>query len=354
MEDFFAVRLDPSFPVAEIEQVSEFLLAKDCLVPGYPPPNAGLLDVASMYYSQNVDEQQTVVLPDRNLVGRMAEVARIGVTDNSDPTKIAINLMAYCQCLNVLIEPSIAFHELAAARGNEAALEELAWFRLADKANPEAWIEGAIGNSMKPLALTVEPVDHQDLAFPPHRWRRNYIVALKIAELELSNLLPHERMVALLNWMRDDFLVAGPAAALAVFYLSPDSPRKGTFKNLRSSDRSLALKGIRNEAWDITQMSDFMRRLQSNDHNRFIFATADKRLGVLARSLIPHNDQEEFEEHAYRNAHEWWPAKHANKIAVKLIDVASEANNRPRRKFEADMIEKWTLEGEEKVRLHKP
>lgn len=84
-------------------------------------------------------------------------------------------------------DPSVAFHELAHSEGNEAANRELASFRAADQAQALAWVSVARGRSQALKASEpVEPTDH-DLASPLNRWQRNYVAALKIAELELSS-----------------------------------------------------------------------------------------------------------------------------------------------------------------------
>ena len=287
MEEYFILQLPPGFPQVEIQQISNFLLACACLVPGYVPPKVGLLNILAMRYSIEFEKQQTILLPDRNLVSRMARVAREGITQHDEPTKIAVNLMAYCQCLDLQIEPSISYHELASHVGNEGAAEELKWFRIANKSNPTAWVGRAVGKSKGPLDWSETKKEKVNLDRPLHRWRRNYIVALKIAELELSNRSPKERMFDLLDWMRDVFIVAGPAAIFAVFYFSPSASRQGAFKQLRSVHRDRAIDGIKNQTWDITQLSDITRRLKSKSDKRYIFASADKQLIGLARDLLP-------------------------------------------------------------------
>ena len=48
---------------------------------------------------------------------------------------------------------------------------------------------------------------------PIKRWRRNYIVAMKMGELELNEQLnPIQKVTTLLEWMRDEFTLAGPRA----------------------------------------------------------------------------------------------------------------------------------------------
>ena len=123
---FFALQMDPDFPFEDVDEIAVRLGASGALAPGYEPPEAGLLSVAAFKFTQAFDHTQTILLPDRNLVSRMAKVAREGLPANIDePTRIAVDLMAFAQAVNLDIEPSIAFHELAHRDGNAIAQEEL-------------------------------------------------------------------------------------------------------------------------------------------------------------------------------------------------------------------------------------
>lgn len=123
------------------------------------------------------------------------------------------------------MEPSVAFYELAQKQGNAIANDELAWLRQADNANAFANMEVAMGR-MERLEGLAPPtsIGGLDLAKLIRRWHRNYIVALEIGELELDGLPHLERILALLNWMQRDFIIAGPAAMLACIYFAPNSP----------------------------------------------------------------------------------------------------------------------------------
>ena len=348
MDEAVFLVLDPDFPLDDVEKIAVFLRQAVCLVPGYIPPDAGLLDVLAIDYTQNVQGFELFALPDRNLVSRMAKVAREGSSGRMDhPTRIAASLMAYCQCLNIHIEPSIAFHELASRVGNDDALAELGWFRAADQANPLAWVDLALGRSTQPVATNPEPVACYDLQLPLRRWRRNYIAALKIAELELSNRSPPERMIALLDWMMNDFLLAGPAAILAAVYFSPRAQRGGMFKRLRSLDQTKALEGVRNEAWDITHLSDFVRKAQDGEgeRRRYVFATADKRLAKIAPLLLSCDPAPELE----RTLAPWWSQADASSIARKLADCLKTMQTRPPPAFEADTVSAWIERGERSI-----
>lgn len=58
--------------------------------------------------------------------------------------------------------------------------------------------------------------------------------------------------------MYEDYLISGPAVMLAAHYLAPNSRRAGLLKFLRSRDRERAIAGVRNAAWDLVLLSDWL------------------------------------------------------------------------------------------------
>ena len=140
MSVLFAMPSD--FPFDDIVQVAAMLEDAQLLVPGYIPPDVGIYDPRHYLYESYVSRLQFVVLPDRNLASRMARVA-MGERLDED-RQLAAGLMAFAQCLDLNFEPSIAFHELAHRDGNEVASEELQWFRGADEARPQEWLDAAL------------------------------------------------------------------------------------------------------------------------------------------------------------------------------------------------------------------
>lgn len=305
------IALDPNFPVEDVREIAQRISTAGTLIPGFIPPDIGFLAFNALIYNAYIDRAATVILPDRNIVSRIARIAKEGVSHAIDrPTRAAIDVMALAQAMNFHIEPSIAFHELAYCDGNLIANEELRWFRAADHDQAHAWIDLALGRSNRIATIKLGPQTVDDLAAPIHRFRCNYAVALQVAMLELDNKKsPLARAESLLEWMISDFIVAGPAAIFAAMYLSPRASKAGMIKQLRSPDRDRAVVGIRNAAWDITHLSDFVHRSYTTNYEkkRFIFATADQALAQLAQLLfIDAECLDEFEQKLSKAIVPWW------------------------------------------------
>lgn len=318
--------LPPEFPYLQLQRIAALLARASVFVPGYIPPDVGLYDVDGFIHHAWVDKRETILLPDRNIVSRLAQIAKGEPLTGGDGAQrqAAAAVLAFAQCLDITIEPSVAFHELAPNQGNDAAHDELAWFRLADDGKLQEWVDVALGQTDRIHTIgspkSVEPLD---LAKPLIRWRRNYAVMLKIAQLELTlDLSPIERVLRLFQWMYSDFIVAGPAAIFACIYFAPlNPPRQGLLKSLRSSNRERALAGVKNAAWDITHISDFVRRINEEPEEnprRFIFTTLDEGLRTIASLVIGQHPDVPPSEGLASSLRQWWSDKDAKRIAEVL------------------------------------
>jgi hypothetical protein len=131
--------------------------------------------------------------------------------------------------------------------------------------------------------------------------------------------------------MVSDFIVAGPAAIFAAMFLSPRASRAGMLKHLKSPNRARAISGVCNAAWDITHLSDFVRRATSHDYaaKRFIFATADRVLAQLASTLfVDAEHRESFEQRLAVGMEGWW-ANDAVVVARLISNAIAIAEQRP-------------------------
>lgn len=321
MEDFdLMIAFPAGFPLRELYAVSSLLADSGICVPGYIPPEVGLYDPEGFWYGQHVDGLKTILLPDRNVASRFAQLPQGRVVSSNEQLRVAAALMAFAQCLDIEIEPSIAFHELAHQSGNLVACNELAWFRIADNASPQDLIAVALGKRDR-LTCTHLPLAAEkfDLAKPLRRWKRNYVIALKIMELRQAPMPAVERVIRILEWMRADFIFGGPAALLACVFLAPKSPpKRRLFKNQNSSDREAALAGVKNEAWDLTHLSDFIERVNANGNEgraRYLFASFDKKLRQIASLAV--NRDESLHKSLLGTLTQWW----SEPDAIRLVDA---------------------------------
>lgn len=326
----YFIRLDKDFPLNEILEIQERLNSYACVVPSYIPDSENLLDLAEINLLQKIYNLDLVFFVDRNIASRMAQIARDGRPHRQDyPATVTMNVMAFAQSVDIDIELGLAFHELAHSQGNLQALEELAWFRTADQAAARQWIDLA-QNKVERVELGEKAqVDPIDLTFPLSRWIRNYIVMLKIAELSLSGGRALQSIMTLLNWMIEDFILAGPAFLYAAKLFGPIGKKRRMLKDLRAPDRDSAIKGIQNAAWDVTYISEFGRKMhsQERDDKRYILVTADKALSEVS-SMIFHGPHETDDYPSLEQSlAKWWPQADAKKIADQYFRCVADVSH---------------------------
>jgi hypothetical protein len=113
-------------------------------------------------------------------------------------------------------------------------------------------------------------------------------VCLKIASLELNSMGAEAKMLELIRWMEEDLCFLLPGVILANRYLAPDARRSVLFKHLRSQNRGKALRGIRNQAWDLTLVYAWMNDSRGSDTTDriVILASLDRGLHSIARLVL--------------------------------------------------------------------
>ncbi|MEI9479460.1 MAG: hypothetical protein WCO26_23215 [Deltaproteobacteria bacterium] len=273
------------FPIAvdALLQIADMLRHRDVFTPGFDSAHADVYDPATYLIQKDSHDTDTRLLADRNLLTRWVNLTK--AASITEEVRVAAAVLAFCQCCGILVEPNIAFYEVAAESGNEAANYEEAVFRLVDNANPLDLAEIALGDfdSPSPSLTTPEsmpPRKHIDFTVPLRMWRRNYVLALKAAALALEGGRTENLAERLFDWMYSQYVFLAPSTVLALCYFSPNGPKKGLFKQIRSKDRERAIAGIKNATWDLTLIHQWLDMVRGQRTNNSI-----NLLGSLDRKL---------------------------------------------------------------------
>ena len=144
-------------------------------------------------------------------------------------------------------------------------------------------------------------------------------------------MAPLGRTLSLYRWLVDEFFLAGPAAFFATMYFSPNAGRRRLVKHLRSHERGRAVAGVRNAAWDMTYLSDFVRRVgRTVEEGRYyVFATADRSLARIATAMVLDADRGDGRVEYARRLSDWWPECDAATIAGELLSHVERVEGRP-------------------------
>jgi hypothetical protein len=233
---------------------------------------------------------QIYALFDRNVLSDVLHLVRPAGSqisqDCGERERIGAALMAFLQCSNIIIEPNIALYE-----NPSLAREELRLFRRADDVDAGIYTDIALRrrHSIPTTGLPerVTPIPDVDFHIAI-KGRRNLTVAtLKIAEVELSELPPVQKMERFLYWSFSEFLFLAGPLQVAVVHFSPH--RECTvLKNLRSPDRQRALRALRNAVWDLQVIYQWIAcvRRQREENRFWLLCSRDRALQHIARSVF--------------------------------------------------------------------
>jgi hypothetical protein len=313
----------------QVEAITTLLRERGVFVPTFRPGDIDIYDPITYRIEALHLNTETQLLADRNLVTRW--ISLVSEHPCTPEHRVAAAVMAFAQCANIVIEPSIALYEVAATNGNTAANKELHNFRVADNLSTTYWAEIVLSNSTSLVlpkgVLPIVPLRAEvDFEMPLRRWRRLYVVALKIAELELRGGDSFRNMMEILRWMYEDFLISAPSVMLACHYLAPNSNRKRLLKNPRSPDRERAIAGVKNATWDLTLLTEWLTRISAqNERNTLtLLCSLDEKVLSFARALAevtPTPDQSEI---TFRS---FWGPTYGTRLAAQLQSYEDTADN---------------------------
>lgn len=317
-------------PTEELIRLGQELISEGIVAPGFIPPGRGALDPFALHFMRTLEGRPVTMFVDLNIVSEIATIASGAADRNLTSFGRSVGkLMAVCLFNDILLDPSLAIHEQAQTKGHEHAKSTLEWFRAGDNASAWDWLEIARGTTRAITAVTTPAGLPGQLDKPIERFRRNYLLALKIAELEVSTeRKPLDRLTEFIEWMQEHMYWAGAAALFAAMYLSPQGPKAGLMSRLRSPDRRAALDGIRRQAWDLSHLSEFGRSTaRVGDDARLLFATKDQGLSILANLISVFPSESEIADVLSF----WWRKSDAGRISQlysRGIEAAEAARGR--------------------------
>ena len=71
--------------------------------------------------------------------------------------------------------------------------------------------------------------------------------------------------------MYSQYVFLAPSTVLALCYFSPNGPKKGLFKQIRSKDRERDIAGIKNATWDLTLIHQWLGMVRGQRTDNTIY-----------------------------------------------------------------------------------
>ena len=255
-------------------------------------PSAEIYSLGFYITQKSLHETTTGALIDRNILKDVLPIVELSLAGSNESCpercRIGAALMAFLQAGNVLIEPSIALYE---QRSN--AERELQLFRCADNIDPRLYASLAEGmidtipkSALPPLERGGKTFD--DSSDSLHEILAMRVAMLKLAEIDLTDRAPSEKMKVFLEWCYWDFCLAMLPILVACRQFAPGHLQRGVKPLLRGHrvmNREKALLGVENALWDIQLIKEWSRKveMQAAENRLWLLCSRDAALRDIAR-----------------------------------------------------------------------
>jgi hypothetical protein len=282
--------------VSDIRDIEQMLRAEAPLCTSFS--HKDVYSIALYHEQFSIHGTGVKMLVDRNVFARVVALAK-GATAKQDH-RMAAAIMAFAQCAGIDIEPNLALYEGVASQDESPATGDLALFRAADNLHPLEFANIALGRVSTLLGpLVCEPLAEAlpDLSLRLRQYSFVYPLVLKLGCIELQGGPVAQRMRRFLDWTYENWYFSAPVIAFAATLFSGSPPRR-SLKNLRHPDRALALKGLRNCAWDLTYITWWSQLLKRQDkENRlYLLCSRDRTLRSVAQQILARPEMTDADE----------------------------------------------------------
>lgn len=291
----------------ELNALEAMLRSAQVLIPGnYAGNNPYVL--IDYLAASTLNGDKFHALFDRNLISPLVALASgrpIPEERNAaENGRLAAACVAFCILANILIEPNIALYEYASSGGNLAAHADYKYFRIADNADPVAFLDIAFGRSNHlPEDLLSQVAAEPGVGDSPspeavfdrslRLWKPNYLCVLKTLSLRRSGLSPIQAALELMRWQAHEAFCNAPASMYCIAAISHAPPKGQMLKGINSDNLLTVRSGAKNATWDICMLKEFYQNCRTPEGPKWSLWSTDIALGNVARSLFISEGAEE-------------------------------------------------------------
>ncbi len=285
--------LELPFKRDEIEIIEKISKEADFIISPYDKKILDPYSIESYLFQKHVYNHQINAIFDSNIIIDLTDY----VENKKKPstTKIkSVALLAFLQIALVEIDPGIAISEHCTTCKKLSPSKKLFLFRNIDNSPTQELIDFVLGKIKNidisntlyrdPLKKVHRPERSEEI----HRWKVQYLYALKLYILANSDLNKFDKVYSYIYWMWKEYLSGAVAFSFMAVFFSERYQKmlKGVF----SHSPTKSMSGVRNAAWDMTATHYWSSCVvnRKDDDPFYIFCTADKALKKVARHIIEH------------------------------------------------------------------
>lgn len=262
-----------------------------CFHPQYAPE--GKFSAHALFELQNNDKS-VLVIADNNLISPICEIATNGTTSDDRRLRIAALFVTWSKFIRSRLTCGMGLLEndtsgLCAVSGEERRLQFL---HGVDNIPPQIWKDlafGIIDKVPSPFLYPKETHEEKNYDFSGDLlYLCNELAMVKLVQfIRNSELSPIEKFLSFMIWYADHLDIAESIVIYAamVFTNTPDVEWP---KGCRSGDYQKVVKGIKNQAWDITYLTAWSMEYQKEtEQDIWMFATDDITQKQIVVNIIP-------------------------------------------------------------------
>ena len=255
-------------------------------------PN-GKFSVRDLFELQR-EENDVMILADNNIISPICEIVRNGCLNNQERmVKVAL-FLTWTKFLNARVTCGLGLLENDTAHLNDRSAEELRhqFLHAVDVIPSQLWKALAFGaidripDAFLYKSKAVPAVDYDssdDLLY-----LSNQAAIIKIVQLlKTEGKSGIDLFVDFMNWYADHLDIAESIMVYAAMVFGKVA-NVALPKGIRSSDFDNTVRGIKNQAWDITYITAWSM-LYRNEHDGqvYMFATDDTTQKIITVNILP-------------------------------------------------------------------
>jgi hypothetical protein len=260
----------------DIKSITEFILDKKFIFHPRISPD-GTMDFTSY------DNKEYVLLLDRNLLTKMIEFFKKGVLGDSYIRRVIGSIIFWARLNNISLNSGLALNEYANhKRDNRSASEENNIFLKAmNSYSPEVWLDVATNRRESIPPLLDFPIDEYNFNVVNEHQMMHMSEMFCITRLYFDkSLSPADKVIRFLEWNFSNLLICQYTILYAMIVFANKSK---VFLKVDPNNLDMILRVCKNQAWDLTYLSDWSTIYWNGIEEDvvFLFATMDKELKQL-------------------------------------------------------------------------
>lgn len=238
-------------------------------------------------FRKRIDEKPFLMVIDRNIFSALIRLCRQGELEDKHEMQMIGILMAWADLNRVSVTVGPALMEYATnGKTQDDALRELKMFQeIMEQVPSQIWLEVARGiEKITPCNFSGGLADKitVDYAGGCEHYYLSYASMVHLAILYRSRSTRCEKMEKFLEWSYDNVIISNYVIVYSILLFSNQSHVSAP-KNVMSKSIDKILAGCRNQAWDLSYISNlgYLYFHEKDYKEDFLFATNDNMLKMV-------------------------------------------------------------------------